>query len=55
MNTQTENVVCIYDEKKELIGVIKRDEVTGKKVIYATTEASVEEIEHLINPDKTLI
>lgn len=55
MNTQTENVVCIYDDKKELIGLIKRDEVSGKKVIYTASEASVEEIESIINPDKTLI
>jgi hypothetical protein len=55
MKTQTENVVCIYDQKGELTGILRRDAVSGKKVIYLTTEADTEDIERIINPDKTLI
>lgn len=54
MNTITENVVCIY-KGKELIAILKRDEMTGHKIIHMTSEASIEEITELINPDHTLI
>ncbi len=54
MKTQTENVLCVYEGKK-LVAIIKRDEDTGHKLTYITGEADVEEIENLINPDKTLL
>lgn len=55
MNTQTENITCVYNDKCILVAIIKRDEITGKKVIYIANEASIEEIEELISPDKTVI
>ena len=57
MKTQTENVVCIYDEAGTLKGIIKADHYNNKttKVIYNVEEAAIEDIELLINPDKTLI
>lgn len=55
MNTITENVVCVYDENGALVALLKRDEKSGKKIVYVAAEASIEEITHLINPEKTLI
>lgn len=52
MTTQHEKVVCIYDEGK-LVGVLKRDEITGKKIVYMTGEADIDEIATLINPEHT--
>lgn len=56
MKTQTENVVCIYDEAGVLRGIIKRQrEGSTTKTVYTVQEADIEEIELFINPDKTLI
>lgn len=51
MKTQTENVVCIYNEHDALVALIKRDEITGKKLVHMAQEASVEDIAVLINPN----
>ncbi len=54
--TQTENVVCVYDkETNRLIAIIKRDSVSGKHLIHLTTEADTSEIATLINPDHMAI
>lgn len=51
MDTQTENVICVYDGKRALTALIKRDEITGKKLVYVAQEASADEIARLINPE----
>lgn len=49
MNTQTENVLCVYDDKGAFVAVVKRDSHGGKKIVHMTTEASIEDIAHLID------
>lgn len=50
MTTNTEAVMCVYDDEKKLVAVIKRDETTGHKLVYMAKEASVEQIGFLISP-----
>lgn len=49
MTVTTENVVCVY-EKNELIAIVKRDEVSGHKLVHVLKEASVDQIANLISP-----
>lgn len=55
MTTQTENVVCVYDDKGELAAILKRDTNTGHKLVHMVKEASIDQIARLINPDHTLV
>ncbi len=45
----------MYDEQDKLTAILKRDEMTGHKLIHLTSEADVEDITSIINPDRTLI
>lgn len=47
METQEEGVFCIY-KAKELVGIVKRDEVSKKWLVYKATEAVGEEIVAMI-------
>lgn len=48
MTTQTENVLCVYGEQGELQAIVKREEKSGHKLVYAVKESSVEHIASLI-------
>ena len=44
MNTQLENINTISDEKGNLIGLVRRDPVSKKHLVYFVKEASSEDI-----------
>ena len=47
-----EGVQTIVDEKSELIGIIRRDPVSGKHLVYLTQEATSTDLVELIHTDK---
>lgn len=55
MTTRTESVVCIYDDQKRLVAILKRDEGTGHKIMHNTSESEVEDIVSIIEPNHSLI
>lgn len=48
METSEEGMFGIYSSKKELIAVVKRDDVSGKHLVYLVKEATSSEIVELI-------
>lgn len=49
MTTKHEHVITVYDDKENLVSIIKADEALRKNTIYNTVEADLEEIEALFN------
>lgn len=48
METSEEGMFGVYDNKKQLIAVVKRDETSGKHLVYLVKEATSSEIVDLI-------
>lgn len=48
-----EGATFIYDKDGELIGLIKLDEKSRKRIIYATNEGDIEFITSLMKQDET--
>ena len=48
MTTQKQGVTCVYNDEKELIAVIHKDETTRKNVFYSCGEMSMEQLEELV-------
>lgn len=49
MESKLESVFCVY-KNKELVAVVKRDDVSKKHLVYLAEEAKSEDIASLIAP-----
>lgn len=48
MNKIEEGVICIYDDAKNLLAIVKRDDVSKKHLVYLVSEATSPDIADLI-------
>lgn len=48
MDTKQEGVFTVYNEKGELVAIIKRDDKSGKHLVYLAQEATSSDIAELL-------
>lgn len=48
MPNKKEGVVCVYNNRGELVAIIKRDDLSKKHLVYLVQEAGTDEIADLI-------